>query len=301
MSLFPISLFRGSPVEQFSLKLGMPLSFWLDKGIVPYVGVDFAISSTVQADYTVIVVIGVDNFGNRWLIDIFRKKGMPYREQQSEINRVGRLYDPGLMTLEANQMQRIFGDELIQETDLPIYKFVTTAQNKNSLEFGIPELRVLFENGKFRIPRGDARSIELTDILIDEFRSMTFLDGKIQSVGKHDDTVMAIWLGNQAIKRGAFSFSFGDDVPLGKVVSPELENVGSSPLINASELEEKKKYVMDSIKRGNGIVCNEYDYPLYRDILHEIAENSSEESEIYSIIAFQEVKRLDEQFNYGGM
>jgi len=301
MSLFPISLFRGNPVEQFSLKLGMPLQFWLDKGIVPYAGVDFAISSTVQADYTVIIILGLDNFGNRWLIDMFRKKGLPYREQQSEINRMGRIYDPGLMTLEANQMQRIFGDELIRETDLPIYKFVTTAQNKNSLEFGVPELRVLFENGKFRIPRGDAHSIELTDILIDEFRSMTFLDGRVQSVGQHDDTVLACWLCNQAIKRGAFGFSFGDDVEIEPRRSNLMDNVAATDSkISNADLEEKKKYVINNIKKGNGIICNEYDYPIYRDILHEIAGESIDGcSEIHSIIALQEIKRLDDQYNFG--
>jgi hypothetical protein len=226
---------------------------------------------------------------------------LPYREQQSEINRMGRIYDPGLMTLEANQMQRIFGDELIRETDLPIYKFVTTAQNKNSLEFGVPELRVLFENGKFRIPRGDAHSIELTDILIDEFRSMTFLDGRVQSVGQHDDTVLACWLCNQAIKRGAFGFSFGDDVDIEPRRSNLMDNVvATDSKISNADLEEKKKYVINNIKKGNGIICNEYDYPIYRDILHEIAgEGIDGCSEIHSIIALQEIKRLDDQYNFG--
>ena len=87
-------------------------------------------------------------------------------------------------------MQRIFGDELIRTSDLPIKKFHTGVQ-KHSLDKGVPSLRVLLENGKFRIPRGDARSVELTDIWIDEMRSFTWHDGKLASVGGHDDTVMA--------------------------------------------------------------------------------------------------------------
>lgn len=300
MSLFPAGLFKGSPVEQFNIVLGMPLSFWTDKGIVPYIGVDFAISSTVQADYTVIIVLGVDDFGNRWLIDMFRKKGMPYQEQRSEINRLGRLYDPGLMALESNQMQRVFGDELIRETDLPIFKF-TTDQSKNSLEFGIPELRVLLENGKFRIPRGDSRSIELTDILIDELRSMTFLEGKVKSVGKHDDAAMALWICNQAVKHGGFGFSFGDDVVSTKQVNVDNEDFSIIPKsISKEELEVKKKYVIDNISKGHGITCNMEEYEVYRTILHEIAdENIDNGNDIKSIIALEEIKRLDSQFGYG--
>jgi intein/homing endonuclease len=210
MSLFPGALFRGEPVEQFQLTLGMPKEFWDSLGVQIYVGVDFAMSSSVQADYTVIWVMGTDKFGNRWVIDIIRKKGLPYQEQLSLINEVGRRYDPALIFLESNQMQRIFGDELIRLTDLPIKEFTTGVQ-KNSLDKGVPSLRVLLENKKFRIPRGDRRSIEETEVWIDEMRSFTWAEGKLQSVGGHDDTVMGCWICDQAIRHGGFAFTFGDE------------------------------------------------------------------------------------------
>lgn len=210
MSLFPGTLFRGEPVEQFQLTLGMPKEFWDSLGVQIYVGVDFAMSSSVQADYTVIWVMGTDKFGNRWVIDIIRKKGLPYQEQLSLINEVGRRYDPALIFLESNQMQRIFGDELIRLTDLPIKEFTTGVQ-KNSLDKGVPSLRVLLENKKFRIPRGDRRSIEETEVWIDEMRSFTWAEGKLQSVGGHDDTVMGCWICDQAIRHGGFAFTFGDE------------------------------------------------------------------------------------------
>lgn len=47
------------------------------------------------------------------------------------------------------------------------------------------------ENGKWRIPRGDARSIEETDTWIGEMGAIGWINGKVQSVGTHDDTVMA--------------------------------------------------------------------------------------------------------------
>ena len=212
MSLFPGWLFRGDPVEQpYGVCLGMDKEFWDKLGVSAFMGVDFAMSSSVSADYTVVWTMGTDKHGNRWIMDIQREKGLGFQQQLSLIKEAAKKYEPGLIFLESNQMQRIFGDELIRTTDLPIKKFVTTAQNKNALDKGVPSLRVLLENQKFRIPRGDARSVELTDFWINEMRAFTWSDGKLQSVGTHDDTVMACWICDQAIRQGAFGFSFGDE------------------------------------------------------------------------------------------
>lgn len=215
MSLFPGWLFKGDPTEQYAVKLGAPKEFWNDVGIMAFMGVDFAMSSTVSADYTVVWTMGVDSNGNRWIMDIQREKGLGFQEQLGLIVTVARKYDPAMIFLEANQMQRIFGDELIRSTDLPIKQFTTSAQNKNALDKGVPSLRVLLENQKFRIPRGDRRSVELTDEWVAEMRAFTWADGKLQSVGTHDDTVMGCWICDQAIRQGAFGYSFGDEDDIG--------------------------------------------------------------------------------------
>lgn len=211
MSLFPRYLFVGEPVEQPTLTLGMPRKFWEEMGVTIFMAADFALSSTVEADWTVVWVMGLDKWGNRWIIDIARGKGLGYQDQLSKLNELGRKYQPALVFLEANQAQRIFGDELIRTTDLPVKLFTTSAQNKHALDKGVPSLRVLLENKKFRIPRGDERSVELTNIWRDEMRSFTWVEGKLQSVGTHDDTVMACWICDQAIRAGGFSFDFGED------------------------------------------------------------------------------------------
>jgi len=210
MSLFPLHLFQGTDVERYNLTLGMPLEFWQEAGVTPYMGVDFAMSTNVQADYTVIWVIGLDKYGNRWLIDLHREKGLPFQQQLSLMNTIGRKYEPALIHLEDNQMQRIFGDELIRTSDLPIKKF-TTGVSKHMLDKGVPSLRVLLENKKIRIPRGNKETIEKIDIWIDEMRSVTWIDGKIKTVAAHDDTVMALWITDQAIRKGGFQFTFGDE------------------------------------------------------------------------------------------
>ena len=228
MSLFPYRLFRGDPTEQMQLRLGMAAEFWKTLGVQIFMGVDFAISSSVEADFFVIWVVGVDKHQNRWLIDIKREKGLSYQDQLSLINSTARKYDVVLIFLESNQMQRIFGNELIRLTDLPIKEFITGVQ-KNSLEKGVPSLRVLFENCKYRIPRGDAHSIEMTDLWIEEMRSFTFHEGKLQSVGKHDDTVMACWICDQAIRHGAFSFTFDADTDKIDIKALMAELTGEVP------------------------------------------------------------------------
>lgn len=204
ISLFPSYLFQGA-VEQFQLKLGMPRKYWAQLGVQIFMGVDFAISAETQADSTVIWVMGVDPQGNRWIIDIFTGKGMPYRVQKSKLVEYGRRYQPELIFLESNQMQRIFGDELMLDTDLPIKQFHTGVE-KHSLEKGLPSLRTLLEGRKIRIPRGDERSVRLTNEWIAQMGSFIFDGGRVQSVGSHDDMPMAMWVCDQAIRAGS-SFS----------------------------------------------------------------------------------------------
>ena len=210
-SLFPRGLFQGDEVERRNATLGMPLKFWKRSGIRDvFMGVDFGLAATTGADHTVIWVVGLDPLGNRWILDIHREHGLSYGAQKSLINKVARYYQPGLIVVESNQAQRIFGEELRRETDLPIHLFQTGA-GVNSLTDGIPSLRILLENEKFRIPRGDQRSIEMTDIWIDEMTAMTLHNGKLLSVGDHDDTVSACYLAERAIVKGSFTFHFGEE------------------------------------------------------------------------------------------
>lgn len=221
VSLFPSYFFQG-PVEMPNVKLGMPRKFWASLGLTIYIGVDFAISASTQADSTVIWVMGVDPRGNRWIIDIFKAKGMPYRVQKSKLIEYGKRYQPELIFLESNQMQRIFGDELILDTDLPIKKFMMTAE-KHSLERGIPSLRTLLEAQKVKIPRGDERSVMLTNEWIAEMGLFMFEGGKVKSTSRHDDLSAAFYICDQAIRTGSqFSATWTDtDI----YTQEELENI----------------------------------------------------------------------------
>jgi hypothetical protein len=226
ISLFPDKLFRGHDVQSFTTCLGSSYSHWKKLGIKSfYIGVDLAISAEAGADYTVIFVLGVDGKGNRWIVDIQRTHGLAYHQQLALIHACAVKYDPDFVFIESNQMQRIFSDELIRNSDLPIIRFVTSGtkkdngtpkggsvvKNKHSLEGGVPSLRVLFENGKVRLPFGDEHSQLLIEQFIDEMKHFQYVEGEVKSIGEHDDMAMAFWIAEQAASTGGFNFSTGDD------------------------------------------------------------------------------------------
>ena len=61
-------------------------------------------------------------------------------------------------------------------------------------------LRPLFENNKFRIPRGDEHSRAMTDMLGHELKGIQLRDRKIVTAAKHDDMVMALWIADRAVR-----------------------------------------------------------------------------------------------------
>jgi len=244
-SLFPSHLFSGGDVR-LPYKLGLPAAYWEKLGWPRYTGVDFAMSASASADWTVIFTVAVDQQGNRWIVNLQRVKGAGFQAQLDMIKEEYARFLPDVIHAEANQMQRIFSDEIIRETDLPIRKFFTSGvqpkqpwrhgmtsltMGKHSIDRGVPSLRMSLENRKWRFPRGDAHSIELVDVWFGEMMAMGWVNGQVSSVGDHDDTVMASWMVDAAIRLGSFSFSFGEDSIEG---TPELEEETLPPELRAT-------------------------------------------------------------------
>lgn len=217
MSLFPGHLFESPEVMRTDVCLGDPREAWEALGVERFIeGVDFARSAGVGADYTVVTVVGLDAQGNHWICEMRRAKGLAFPDQLSRIESVGRAYDVDAIMCESNQMQAIFGEELLRTTDLPIQN-VHTGTEKHAMDQGVPALSILLENEKVRIPRGDTRSVDVTDVFIEELRGHTFVRGRVHSVGAHDDTVMSWYLAEKGVRSSRFSASFGDDIEIGHV------------------------------------------------------------------------------------
>jgi len=241
-SLFPPELFYRHPETMQSAMVMRPsLADIAARGWSVYIGVDLAISAEVGADYTVIVVIAVDDHQNRYLIDLIRLHGASYRQQVETIKEASARYGAGLVYVESNQMQVVFADAVRAESAAPVRAY-RTGEEKHSLRRGVPSLRPLIENGKFRLPRGDEYSIEQSDILLSELRDFGFVDGKVQGIGNHDDTVMAAWICDQAI-RGGLAWGF----------SGAGEDHEDAEVVEAREQEAKTVADLADVPQGGGV------------------------------------------------
>lgn len=329
-SLFPARLFEAPGVRQ-PYRLGLPAAYWDRMGYARYTGIDIALSAEVGADYFVIFTIAVDPLGNYWLANLRRHKGMAFSAQIELIKEEYQLMQPDMVYIEANQAQRVWTDELVRTTNIPVTRFFTTgiggaqplngwrkgatsvAVNKHHIDRGVPGMRMQFEHGKWRIPRGDAHSIEMTDIWIGEMGMMGWVNGKVRSVGEHDDTVMASWICSSAASRGsggsAFDNLLGDTetVEAGRTFkvarganasphppAPEAPSVGVLAELRArivSELGAQVPVEVDRAAYEAGI----------RDELQRYAGHLIDNgNELQAVHVLQEVQRLDTVHAYSG-
>lgn len=229
-SLFPAYLFDAPGVKQ-PFSIGNP-QYWKERGFDCYMGVDLAMSASASADYLVCVVLAVDpRNGDRYIADIIREKGLGYQQQVDLIVNTAKRYEAGLVFVEANQYQRVISDIVVRSSDAPIKAFYTTGRggskqvtterrgmsqhyvaNKNALDQGVPGLRMLLENGKLRFPWAlDEHTRTNVRVLITEMQSFGWAEGRMQGVGAHDDTVMALWFADRAASVGGAVIGADDD------------------------------------------------------------------------------------------
>ena len=98
-----------------------------------HIGVDFAVSGNIGADYTVYSVWGKDAMDNYYLLYYYRKRGMSHNEQVDKIVQLDRLFHPNKIRCEANGFQSILSG-LAKERGLKnIEPFTTTEGNKKDL------------------------------------------------------------------------------------------------------------------------------------------------------------------------
>jgi len=192
VSLYPMSLF--TPCYDYD---GILIQDYA--GTYPcFTGWDLAISQSEEADFTASITLALDEHQNRYIIDAVRVRGLGYSDQWAAITSAHRRYNTKLIMVEANAYQRALPDELKKYTDVPVQEFITGSE-KHALEVGLPSMRKLFENQKYRIPMGDERSKRLMDALTTELHGLTMELGKVISSTQHDDLAMALWFAEAAI------------------------------------------------------------------------------------------------------
>jgi hypothetical protein len=167
-------------------------------------GYDLAASAEVRADYCCLIVVAVHKqTRRRRVLWAYREKGLGYDEQIELLRAVCRRYHVAVGVVEANGFQRWIRDACARfpETASKVFGH-TTGRDKGSLEDGVPALKLGIKGGLWdgALPAGDDESSAFTSTLRTEAAAFGWKDGKLQGVGEHDDTVMALWLTNIGVR-----------------------------------------------------------------------------------------------------
>lgn len=173
-----------------------------------FVGWDPAIASDKNADYTAMVVMRTLGDGVKQIIHAVHDKGLNSEAQKRHILLLNNRFQPDLIELEGNNFQRMFETEL-RDMDVPIRTFMTTRARKESL---FMSLLLAFEQGHIRTPYGDEKSKEFTHKLETELNRFGMTkQGRLESVGVHDDLAMGLALANWGSKEFKGSVVMLDD------------------------------------------------------------------------------------------
>ena len=177
-----------------------------------FIGWDTAIASDKNADFTAMTVLRTPPGENaKQIVGIVHEKGMSGAAQKNHILLLNNRFQPDLIELEGNNFQRMFAAELQDmRNDIPIRTFMTTKTRKESL---FMSLLMAFEQGQIQTPYGDKKSQEFTHKLETELNRFGMQkNGKLESVGTHDDLAMSLALANWATKEFKGSVVLLDDV-----------------------------------------------------------------------------------------
>ncbi len=118
-----------------------------------FTGVDLAIGQTKSAKYTVIYTLAYDEENKlRYPIDIRRAK-LSSPDTAREILAVAEELSPEMFVVENNFYQQALIEWLedLSGIELPIEPFTTGANQKKSLDFGIPSMATDFQNERWMI------------------------------------------------------------------------------------------------------------------------------------------------------
>ena len=176
-----------------------------------FVGWDPAIASDANADYTAMTIIRMlPDSDEKQLIYCLNEKGLNSSAQKRQIIMLNNRFQPDLIELEGNNFQRMFEVELKEmREDIPIKTFMTTRQKKESM---FMSLLLAFEQGQIKTPWGDERSKEFTRTLETQLSRFGMQkNGRLESVGSHDDLAMSVALANWATKEFKGSIVLLDD------------------------------------------------------------------------------------------
>lgn len=201
-TIFPYEYLMRSVIGMETIRFASSIDDFPFKLTRVHIGVDFAVSGNIGADYTVYSVWGKDAMDNYYLLYYYRKRGMSHNEQVDKIVQLDRLFHPNKIRCEANGFQSILSG-LAKERGLKnIEPFTTTEGNKKDLYTGLPSLSAMFERGQIKCPYAIGETRQAVDLMFGEFSSITFRsdNGKLEAVSGHDDIALSSFLSINSLR-----------------------------------------------------------------------------------------------------
>lgn len=201
-TIFPYEYLMRSIIGMETIRFASSIDDFPFKLIRVHIGVDFAVSGNIGADYTVYSVWGKDAMDNYYLLYYYRKRGMSHNEQVDKIVQLDRLFHPNKIRCEANGFQSILSG-LAKERGLKnIEPFTTTEGNKKDLYTGLPSLSAMFERGQIKCPYAMGETRQAVDLMFGEFSSITFRsdNGKLEAASGKDDICMSSFIAINSLR-----------------------------------------------------------------------------------------------------
>jgi len=182
------------------------------KGLEIVQGWDFSLvtdpakAASQDSDYTVGITWGRDANGDRYLLGLKRIRGLSPSGIRgavlAEFQKFGGLGRVHAVAVERNAFGELHYIGLQKTTDLPIKGHLTTKKKADYWD-GVPSLRGLFEAGKVVFPSRLDSDKQRVGVMIQE----------LWALGRelHDDTVMALWIAETVLRKGAFTYRAASD------------------------------------------------------------------------------------------
>ena len=130
-----------------------------------------------------------------------RERGLEFRAQVELVRDLVVRHRVLRCVVENNGFQQWLIDELwgLPETRRRVEGH-RTGLEKGDLRDGVPRLAHEFEAGRWVVPSGDAHSLRMARVFQAELGAFGYRDGRPAGAGEHDDTVIAAWLVEMAIR-----------------------------------------------------------------------------------------------------
>jgi hypothetical protein len=152
---------------------------------------DLAWSEKIGGDWLVKMTGVLDRqTGLKIIIDVGRWQRLTFDEQVTLISGENARYRDDVVVIESDAAQKVWSQHMARNTSVPVLPH--SASNKTDLATGVPKLLIELEQKRWSFPWTiGSFHYENVKIFLAEAEAFGWVDGKLEGVGEHDDTVMA--------------------------------------------------------------------------------------------------------------